>query len=359
MRVVWAVAAKELVDLSRDRRALVLGFLVPVLAVPVMSLLVDASTNRRLQSPSRVAVVGSPEARELLRLGEDLVEAVAVADPNEALRTGRVAAVLEVSAEAGEVKEVVVRYRARDPDGLIAREKVAQLVARYALPAVDRTLRAHGLDREALTPVRVREEVVPGGGGWTGRLAALLVVVWGFAGASLLAADLSAGEKERSTWDALRSAPVHRMALVGGKFVACWVAGAVLAVLSASSQLLFSGPGPVEGAQLAGLLVAGLCASAVAGSAALVVGLLSRSAREANQWAMPLYLAALATAAGSDLVGGTRAAFAVPVLNAFLLAQRALAGGPPEGTQVGSTVLSSAAVCLVLLAAAARLVDRD
>ncbi len=359
MRLVWAVAAKELVDLSRDRRALLLGFLVPVLAVPVMSLLVEGSTARRLQSPSRVAVAGSPEGRELLRFGEDLVEPVAVGDPEEALRSGQVAAVVEVSAEAGEVREVVVRYRARDPDGLVAKERVAQVVARYALPAVDRTLRAHGLDREALTPVRVREEVVPGGTGWTGRLAPLLVVVWGFAGASLVAADLSAGERERGTWDALRSAPVHRLALVGGKFVACWVAGAVLAVLSASSQLLFAGPGPVEGVQLGGLVVAALCASAVAGSAALVVGSLSRSAREANQWAVPLYLVALATAAGADLVGASQAAFAVPVLNAFLLAQRALAGGPPEGAQVGSAVVSSAGVCLLLLVAAARLVDRD
>lgn len=354
------MAAKELVDVARDRRALLLGFLLPVVAVPGLSVLVEWSTLRRLNAPVRVAVVGSGAA-DLLRSAGGLVEVASVSDPQGALRRGEVAAVVEVSTagQGGTVSEVVVRYRSQDPEGLVARERVAQAVARYSLPFVDRTLRAHGLDREALTPVRLRDEPVPGGPGWSGALVPLLVVVWGFAGASLLAADLTAGEKERGTWDVLRATPVSRFHLVAGKFVACWVAGTTLAVLGALAQAAVAGPAVLGPAQLAGLVAAAVSSSAVAGSAALAVGLMSRSAREANQWTLPLYLAAMAAAASVDALENWAGARAVPVLNALLLAREAAAGDLAEAGQVAWTVASSLLTSGVLLGLCARLVDRE
>ncbi len=362
MRPLWAVATKELVDLARDRRALVLGFLLPVLAVPAISLLLEANTTRRLHAPARVAVVGR-DAHSLLRHAEGLLDPVRVPDPGGALRTGRVAAILEVPedldrrAERGGA-EVVLRYRSDDPEGLLARQKVVQLVARYTLPLVDRTLHARGLDREALTPVRLREETVPGDGGWAGMAIPLFAVVWSFAGAALVAADLTAGEKERGTWDVLRSAPVARLQLVGGKWVACWAAGVALASLGMAAQLAFSRNLSLGWAQGAGLMASAASASAVAAAAALVVGLASRSAREANQWSLPLYLAALATASGADAARGWVPAPYVPVLNAFLLAQQAV-HGPPELWDGFTTVVSSALAACGLMAVAAWLVDRD
>lgn len=363
MKPVWAVAAKELLDLARDRRAVVLGFVLPVLAVPAMSLVVEASTTRRLHGPARVAVVGMEHAQSLLRHAEGLLELVTVPSPDEALRAGRVAAVLEVpqdldaQAERGGA-ELVLRYRSQDPEGLLAREKVAQVVARYSLPLVDRRLHAGGLDRSVLTPVRLRESEIPGGGGWTSLALPLLAVVWSFAGASLVAADLTAGERERGTWDALRGAPVGRLSLVGGKFTACWAAGTALASLGVGAQLAFSRAWPVGWAQGAGLLAAAASASAVAAAAALVVGLLSKSAREANQWALPLYLVALAAASGGDAARGWSPAAYVPVLNAFLLAQQAAQTSPELGRAV-ATVASSALWACALTVVAAGLVDRD
>ncbi|MCS7236318.1 MAG: ABC transporter permease subunit [Armatimonadota bacterium] len=361
MRRAWAVAAKELLDLSRDRRALLLGLLVPALSVPLLSLLVEADTSRRLSSPARVAVVRSAGAEELLRFAQGLVEAVPVADAQEALRTGQVSAVVEVrqADKGGALQEVVVRYRARDPEGLVARERVAQVVARYSLPLVDRALRAHGLDREALTPVRLRDEPVPGGAGWAGSLVPLVVVVWSFAGASLVAADLTAGEKERGAWDILRCAPVSRWSLVAGKFVACWWAGTALAAVATAAQLAASAAGFPGIPQAVVLLLAAACASALAGGASLAVGMVSRSAREAHQWTFPLYLLAMAGATGSGSLAGWPPAAAVPVLNAFLLAQRAAAGGLPEASQLAWAVATSAAACALLLATCTRLVDRE
>ena len=358
MRQAWVVAAKELVDLSRDRRALLLGFLLPVVAVPGFSVLVEGGTLDRLNSPARVAVVG-PRSADLLRSGQGLLEAVAVQDPEQALRSGRVAAVVELRVDADRVVEVAVRYRARDLQGLAAREKVAQAVARYSLPFVDRTLASRGLDREALTPVRLRDEPVPGGSGWFGDLVPLVLVVWSFAGASLVAADLTAGEKERGTWDILRCAPVRRMNLLGGKFVASWVAGTTLAILAASAQLAVVGLGSVGALQAAALGVAAVATSAVAAGLALLVGLVSRGVREANQWSLPVYLGVLGAAASARTLEGWPLAPAFPVLGPMLLASRAAAGGLPDPLEVVWTVGSSAFLCTGLLLASTLLVDRD
>ncbi len=363
MRLAWAVAAKELVDLARDRRGLLLAFLVPVVAVPGLSVLLEAGTSRKLQAPARVAVVGPRGLGPLAPFADGLLEPVPVPDPDRALRTGRVSAVLEFPGELpgpppGAV-ELVLRYRENDPEGLVAREKVAQVVARYSLPWVERTLHARGLDREALSPVRLREEPVPGGGGWAALAVPLFTVVWAFAGAALVAADLTAGEKERGTWDLLRSAPVARGSLVAGKFLACWAAGTALAGLACAAQVAFSGLRWVSAPQAVGLATAAGSTAAVAAAAALVVGLVSRSAREANQWALPLYVASLAAAAGADTLRGWTAGRLVPVLNSFWLAQEAAAGAPADWGSLWPPVASSVVVCAALLGVAARLVDRE
>lgn len=358
------VAAKELVDLARDRRALVVGLLLPAVAVPAVSELLQVTAQRRLQAPARVAVVGGHRAPELLEAAPELVVPVTVPDPDHALRSGQVDAVLVVpEGFAGAVRrgsaELALKYRAQDPDGLVARERVARLVAEYALPLVDRVLAQRGLSRDALTPVRLREEPVGGGGGWLGFTLPLFVLVWAFAGAAVVAADVTAGERERGTWDLLICSPADRWGLLGGKFCACAAAGVALPAAAVVSQLAFHGFRPgLSAVQLAGLATAAVCSAAVAAAGALTLGLVARSAREANQYALPLYLLALAAAAGADGLRAWPAAHSLPILNAFLLAQRAVAGTvEPGGLAV--SVASSLLAAGLLLAVARSLLERE
>ena len=364
MRVAWAVVAKELVDLVRDRRALLVGLLLPAVAVPAVSEFLQANAQRRLQTPARVAVVGTHRAPALLQAARGLLEPVTVADPLDALRRGQVDAVLvipegfEQAARRGGA-ELTLKYRAQDPQGLVAREKVLRVVAEYALPLVDRALAQKGLSRDLLTPVRLREEPTGGGGGWLGFTIPLFVVVWAFGGAAVVAADVTAGERERGTWDLLLCSPASRWGIVAAKFAACSVAGFALATAAVASQLALSGLRPgLSAGQLAAVAAASLCASWVAASGALGLGLMARSAREANQYALPLYLAALATAAAADGLRTWPGASFVPVLNAFLLAQAAVGGGLEAG-RLSAALASSLLAAGILLSLARHLLERE
>jgi sodium transport system permease protein len=364
VRVAWAVVAKELVDLVRDRRALLVGLLLPAVAVPAVSELLQAGAQRRLQAPARVAVVGAQRAPGLLEAGRGLLEPVTVPDPEDALRRGHVDAVLVVpegfeQALRRGAAELTLKYRAQDPDGLVARERVVRLVAQYALPLVDQTLAQKGLSRNALTPVRVREEPTGRGGGWLGFTVPLFVVVWAFAGAAVVAADLTAGERERGTWDLLLCSPADRWSIVAGKFVACCAAGLALASAAVASQWGLSGARlGLSLAQLGALAAAGLCATWVSASGSLALSLLARSAREANQYALPLYLVALAAAAAAEVLRDWPGAPFVPVLNAFLVAERAV-GGSVEPAPLASSLVSSLVAAGALLALARGLLERE
>ncbi len=366
MRVAWAVAAKELVDLLRDRRTLLVGLILPAVAVPAVSELLQAGWQSRLQTPSRVAVVGAHRAPALLEADRESLKLVTVPDPDSALRRGQVDAILVVpegfEQALGQGRaELTLKYRVHDLDGLFARERVLRMVAAYTLPLVDRALAEKGLSREALTPVRLREEPVAGGGGWLAFTVPLLVVVWTFAGSAVVAADLTAGERERGTWDLVLCSPAARWSILAGKFAACNAAGLALAGAAVACQLGLAtarlgswlSPG-----QLAALAVAAVCSSGVAASAALSLGLLARSAREANQYALPLYLVALAAAAAADGLRGWSAAAFVPVLNAFLVAQLAV-GGSVEPLRLATSLASSVLLTGALLALARLLLGRE
>ncbi len=366
MRSLWVVATKELTDLVRDRRALLVGLLLPAMAVPAISEILQAGLQRRLQAPARVAVVGGHHAPALLQAAQGFFDPVPVADPESALRQGQLDAVLIVPEDFNRAveqarAELTLKYRAQDPDGLAAREKVLQAIAQYTLPLVERTLGQRGLTREALTPVQLREEPVAGGGGWLGFTVPLFVVVWAFAGAAVVAADVTAGERERGTWDLLLCSPVGRWGIVAGKFLACSVAGLAVAFATVGSQLALAGARSgflLSPLQFAAVAVAALCSTWVAASGALALSLLARSAREANQYALPLYLAALAAAAAAEGLRAWPLSSLVPVLNAFLLAQAAM-GGSVEVVPLVHAVASSLAAAGALMAIAHRLMGRE
>ncbi|MDR5683054.1 MAG: ABC transporter permease subunit [Armatimonadota bacterium] len=377
------VAAKEVTDVVRDRRALILGVVLPALVVPAISLVLPILTARRAAEPAAVAVVGAERAPELIETARSagLVRVVPVADPDLALQQGQVAAILEIPTDfarrlrAGQAY-VVLRYNAAEQAGEEARAKVLQAVARHSVDIIDQRLRERGLDRRLLTPIEVREELVAAqqrGNLFVAILLPLIVALWAFGGGLHVAADLGAGEKERGTLEGLLVAPVDRWALAAGKVAAATAMAWVSVAVAATSQYLVLAFGPASVADLFGrpsltapLLavlagVGGLLAVAFA-AVLLCVSLFARSMREANQYAMPLMLlvmlSAFATPALEDWARTTAAAYAVPVVNAVLVLRAALAGR----YDLGALALTSAslAACAALgVAVAAWLVSRE
>jgi len=326
------VLRKELLDILRDRRTLLLGFLLPALLAPTLSVLVPGWTADQREQPSPVAVVGAEWGGDLVYGAqlEKLIRVVAASDPEAALRRGAVQAVIIVPPDftaqlARGRSRIVVRYNPADQNSLFAKQKVFQAVAKFSLSVVEQRLQQRGLSRAALSPVEVHEEPIPAGGGGLvlSLLLPLLLAVWALTGASHVASDVGAGEKERGTLEALLSAPVARPALVIGKFAATlalalastFVAGMSQTVVTALAPAAWFDAAARPALRAGAVLLLAACAFAIAAMAAawlLALSFFARSMREANQYGVPLLLLVM--------IGGVAASTLEGVLSSLWLA---------------------------------------
>ncbi len=205
-------------------------------------------------------------------------------------------------------------------------------------------LRRVELSPAFVTPITVREEEIAPpekvGGSILGRIVPLILIVMTITGAIYPAIDLTAGERERGTLETLMVAPVATVDLIAGKFVVV----ALIAMLSALLNLVSIG-GTIYLGGLGDLLSRGgqlviplsalpwvllvLIPLAVMFSAVLLaVCSFARSFKEAQNYVMPVMIAALIPAV-VGILPGTRLEgplLVMPVANIVVLARDLFTG---------------------------------
>ncbi|RYD46419.1 MAG: ABC transporter permease [Verrucomicrobiaceae bacterium] len=200
------------------------------------------------------------------------------------------------------------------------------------------TLGALGLKPDDLSPIDIKEKPVQvgtgtGAGGLLVSLLPYLLVLFTFTGGVALAADLVAGEKERSTLETLLIAPVRRTEIVLGKFlalaavcVAAAISGLLGFALSAAvktpgSELVFkSGLGLTPSGAAQTFLIL-LPLAATFSGVLIAVSSYARNSREAQTYLGMLNLVVMIPAVFSQIIGLTDMASApwlpfVPILGA-------------------------------------------
>jgi sodium transport system permease protein len=236
MRHIGIVWGKELLDTVRDRRAVILMIVVPLVLMPVLlwgpNALRTATEQQTEQHAQKISVIRPEEAPDLVEQIDRsrVLTVVAVEDPQKALKEGEIAAVLvlpsdfsqSLATEAGSI-DVIIRYDVSSSDSRTAQEKLGTLLLAYRDQVVRGRLQQRGLSPQLLEPFRVREEnVAPPervSGFALSFLLPLFLVLWAAIGGSQTAIDISAGEKERGTLESLLVTPPRRSSLVVGKFL--------------------------------------------------------------------------------------------------------------------------------------------
>ncbi len=252
LKHVWIVWRKELLDTVRDRRTLVLGLVVPVVVMPLFmlgpSFLVTSQLEGKQQEAQSVAVVNADDAPGLAALirQSGTLALAEPADPAAALEAGEVKAILVLpdgfeGALAGEAElpQVLIRFKVSDDDSDVAQEKLTALLDAYRQQVVRARLESRGLPPELTQAFTVARENVASegqlGGFFLSFLLPFFLVLWAAVGGSQTAIDVSAGEKERNTLEALLVTPPGRSSFVVGKFLT------ILTVTLASIFLSLSG----------------------------------------------------------------------------------------------------------------------
>lgn len=263
MRAVWTVARKELIDLFRDRKTVMLGLLLGPLLMPGIILgtgaLVENKVRTQLESTLDLPVAGAERAPNLVAFLESrnirVVEAPG--DPMQAVRDQESPVILRIEPDYAErwraslPAPVELTYDSSLQDAQIPLQRVREVLAEYsatagALRGLQRgqsPMAGHAVQvglRDAATPEARRGMLLT--------FLPYLLILFSFIGSAALVIDVTAGERERQSLEPLLATPAARTTIMSGKILAACLFG-LLGVLLIVLAFKFSfqlAPGPLQ-----------------------------------------------------------------------------------------------------------------
>lgn len=366
---------KELLDVVRDRRTLLLTVLLPVLLYPgllmVMGGIIAAGSQRLKNEPLTVAVVGdatqallarrpTPDKTTWLPMTRDAAEAQ--------LRAQKVAAAVVAPDETAQLLDgggqavVQVLYTRRFDRSVEALDRVKPVLESLNDEVLKVRLDARALEPGFVKPVKTdaldlefQKDLGPL---LASRLLPIVLLMMLMIGALYPAVDLTAGERERGTLETLLVAAVRPLDVMIAKYLTV----AIVAVASALANLAAMGLtfsvglslGPVAttfrlgGGQVLLMLACLLPAALLFAGVSLAVASMARNFKEGQSLMTPVMLVGLAPALLSQMPGIelTNVTALVPLLNVALLI-KAVVLGNATGLQVLLTV-GSVLLCAAL-----------
>lgn len=100
MKHVWIVLKKELKDAFRDRRALFMNFILPILTTPLMLLVIIYATKSAYEvkpEKTKICITGEQYAKQLVDLIKNSqFDIVQSSNPKKDLQDGKIKAVIEI-----------------------------------------------------------------------------------------------------------------------------------------------------------------------------------------------------------------------------------------------------------------------
>ncbi len=383
-RRIFIVFGKEVLDNSRDRRSLLVALIYPLLGPILLGLLIAAVVDVvSVKSTSKMAipVIGIENAPSLIAfLAERGVDAVeAPDDPETAVREGVVEYVLVIPKDFSSrfqaektVSITVIANSSRLP-GLIALNRMANLLGVYNSDIWNKRIRARGLDIQVLRPLVVKSVDVTSG---THIAEILLFMVPPlfifnlFMGGVYLAIDTTSGERERGSLEPLLINPVERWGLMFGKYLAALLfTGIAVAVQLLAFKTVFetTGGGDFNFSEILGIAtIIGIFALTlplmmVAVGVQFIIATVTRSFKEAQTYlgllplvpAIPGMILVFAPVRAQDWM------MMIPTFSQTLLLGQFVRGETIAYTDAVLSMASSTIAALVLIFIAARLYERE
>lgn len=381
MRVIVTVFKKEMIDTLRDRRALILMIVLPLLLFPTIFKVMVTVEKRQAAKASakalRVACINNGNATRFVSMLKERTDITIVPVASSDSVTSLIKAdsldgafVFGSSFDdnVAEMKpgEIDFYYKTTGASEIVE-NRLRATVDRFEKELLDERFKRLELDPTIVEPVKlephnvasVQERV----GNNLGGILPYMFILFCFLGAMYPAIDLGAGEKERGTLETLLTAPVNRLHLLLGKFGVVVASGLLSATVSlfgllvAVKQSHDLPPGFMDVLmRILGwhsvLLLASLLVPLTIFFAGILlsVSLTARSFKEAQSMISPLNIAVIVPAAIGLAPGMTlnyKMAL-VPILNVSL-ATKAILAGTIQAPQLAIVYISLIAFALLSL----------
>jgi len=385
-KTILTIFKKELKDTIRDRRTLMAMVVMPMLLMPVMTIgmfkFMDYQMEKQAEKVVKVSIIEEGEAPALVEMIEnqekiEIVEFVSSESPvgdfdgtgnseiKEAIANGDldlgiiIPENFQENIDEQEIAEITIVQKSTNMDSESALARMAFLVANFN----DQLLQKRFADQEINPKVLSKVIIVPEdmateketGGFILGLMIPLFIVMWSIMGGQYTAIDVSAGEKERKTLEALLLTPIKRIEIVLGKFLAVSTVSLTSVIISIGSfyvALIYSGGfGPmaqngqglsaekmaesvvvnfsIEPLAVLLLIIVSLFLVLMFSAIVLSVAIFAKSFKEAQSYISPSYLVVILPVILVNSMPGFEPAiwfFALPAVNATLLFKEVLMG---------------------------------
>lgn len=251
----FAVARKEGIEIVRDRRSLGSGLFYGVWGPLVMALaLVAVARDRGDETPLHLPVAGSEQAPSLIAFLEERQVRIEPAseDAKDKVRARRLPVVLAITPgyatdfDGSRPAKVTLLFDGSWNQSRSRVDRVKALLGDYSRRVSDTRLILRGVSPSAAAPLEVSEQDLSTSASRAATVLAMLpvfVLLASFVGGMSVAADLTAGERERGSLESLLLNPASRLTLVLGKWAATSAVGlATVGLTLAVSHALLRHP---------------------------------------------------------------------------------------------------------------------
>ncbi len=248
LSTVFTVMRKELRELGRDRRTLMLSLLLTPLLYPALILGMGYLTENRVRTQVdktlEIPMVGAEHAPNLVKFlaTNGITVKAAPANLDAAIRSQEIDAALRISPDYAEdwrngrpaLVEIIRDSTRRDAD--IPTQRLQAALNAYSQQVGALRLLARGVDASVARPVNVGLQDMATPEAKQGMLLSVmlpyLLILTSFIGGVYLILDATAGERERQSLEPLLATPAPRGAIVSGKIAAACVIGMCTVVLT-------------------------------------------------------------------------------------------------------------------------------
>jgi sodium transport system permease protein len=381
--IIQTIFRKELLDMSRDRRTLISMVAVPVLVIPLLLQVVTRVTTRMEQkSEDEVKTMGiaarvtTPSIREALeKTGLQIADKD---DLKDAVEKKVVAAAVEEIP--GTPIELRIYVDSSNPTSSAGADKIRTALNDLKDRQVREGLRNSGIPESVLTPFIVKRTNIAGqrkmAGAIWGSILGYILLLMMFTGGMYPVIDMTAGEKERKTLEALLASPAARREIVMGKTLAAITAIFLTATLTLSSmvyslrgssmsgrnaemkQIMDTVPLDPHTVSLIALTLIPL--SIFAASVMFAIALFARSFKEGQSYLTPLALIVVfpALLGGLPGLGLTPVLCLIPIFNASMVI-RGILLGDVSMVNFGVTLAANLIYAAVAFTMATRTFERE
>lgn len=353
------VFKKELRDLFRDRKTLLVSILIPLIIMPLIFFVIgkSASSNeKKVEENFKIAITGGANSDFVGFVKKiDKIQIIDSKNPEEDVKEGKLLLALEVPENIDSLikdeKDAPIKiiFDNSSQQSSMAQSRVENYIQEFSKQIVATRLEARGIKTSILNPVQISYQTTTKEEDSMGKviiamILPLFLVIYSVTGPMGPAIDLGAGEKERGTLEPLLTTQAGRMSLLWGKFAAISVIGLITTLASMIGIVIalkqsgnsamgvninagmFSDIG-VKGAILITVMV--ILMNLTFGALELAISIYARSFKEAQTYLTPLNIIALAPIYLTYMLDARNIDmyyFNIPIANAVCLIKEFLAG---------------------------------